>query len=51
MLYEISQIVGMLDSAKSLKDLIDDKEQPSKSLEKFLEEKITFWVNKLEVKN
>jgi DNA repair ATPase RecN len=51
MLYEISQILTMLDSANSLQDVIDDKEQPSKSLEEHLGEKITFWANKLAVKD
>jgi hypothetical protein len=51
MLYEISQILTMLDSVKSLKDVMGDNEQPQKTLENHLEEKITFWVNKLTVKN
>jgi uncharacterized coiled-coil DUF342 family protein len=51
MLYEISQILSMLDNAKSLKDIVSDEEQPQKTLENHLEEKITFWVNKLTVKN
>ena len=55
MLYEISQIITILDSANSLNDLLndllnDDKQSP-KSLKKHLEEKITFWINKLMVKN
>lgn len=51
MLYEISQIITILDSANSLNDLIDDDEQPPKSLKKHLEDKITFWINKLMIKN
>jgi uncharacterized coiled-coil DUF342 family protein len=51
MLYEISQILTMLDSVKSLKDVMGDDEQPQKTLENHLEEKITFWVNKLTVKD
>ncbi len=51
MLYEISQIITILDSANSLKDLLDDDKQSPKSLKKHLEEKITFWINKLMVKN
>jgi uncharacterized coiled-coil DUF342 family protein len=51
MLYEISQIITILDSANSLNDLMDDNKQSPKSLKKHLEEKITFWVNKLMIKN
>ena len=51
MLYEISQIITILDSANSLNDLIDDDEQTPKSLKKHLENKITFWINKLMVKD
>ena len=51
MLYEMSQILTMLDSANSLQDLMDDNEQPSKSLEQHLKEKINFWVKKLTVKD
>jgi len=51
MLYEISQMIAILDSANSLNDLIDDDEQPPKSLKKHLEDKITFWINKLMIKN
>lgn len=51
MLYEMSQILTMLDSANSLQDLMDDNEQHSKSLEQHLKEKINFWVKKLTVKD
>ena len=51
MLYEISQIITILDSANSLNDLLNDDKQSQKSLKKHLEEKITFWINKLMVKN
>jgi len=51
MLYKISQMIAILDSANSLNDLIDDDEQPPKSLKKHLEDKITFWINKLMIKN
>ena len=51
MLREISQILTVLDSSNSLQDLIDDNEQSSKNLEQLLEEKITYWVNKLDVKD
>ena len=51
MLYEISQIITMLDSANSLNDLLNDDKQSPKSIKKHLGEKITFWINKLMVKN
>jgi uncharacterized coiled-coil DUF342 family protein len=51
MLYEISQIITILDSANSLNDLLNDDKQSPKSLKKHLGEKITFWINKLMVKN
>ena len=51
MLYEISQVLNRLNSAKSLSDLFDAEKPSSESLEKYLEEKIKFWINKLMVKN
>ena len=51
MLYEISQMLTQLSSAKSLTDLIDEDDPVPKTLEKHLEERITFWINKLMVKN
>ncbi|GAH26805.1 unnamed protein product [marine sediment metagenome] len=51
MLYEILQVLNRLDSAKSLSDLFDAEKPSSESLEKYLEEKIKFWINKLMVKN
>ncbi len=50
-LYEISQVLNRLDSAKSLSDLFDAENPSSESIEKYLEEKIEFWINKLMVKN
>jgi len=50
-LYEISQAINRLNSAKSLTDLFDAKSPSPKSIEKYLEEKIEFWINKLMVKN
>jgi len=50
MLYEISQILTRLDSVNSLNDLMDGDEQSPTSLKKHLEERITFWGNKLMVK-
>ncbi|GAI62484.1 unnamed protein product, partial [marine sediment metagenome] len=38
-------------SAKSLSDLFDVENPSSESIEKYLEEKIEFWINKLMVKN
>ena len=51
MLYEISQVLNRLNSAKSLSDLFDAENPSSESIEKYLEEKIEFWINKLMVKN
>ena len=51
MLYEISQVLNRLNSAKSLSDLFDVEKPSSGSLEIYLEEKIKFWINKLMVKN
>lgn len=51
MLYEISQVLNRLNSAKSLSDLFDAEKPSSESIEKYLEEKIKFWINKLMVKN
>ena len=50
-LYEISQVINRLNSAKSLSDLFDAENPSSESIEKYLEEKIEFWINKLMVKN
>ncbi|TKJ27968.1 MAG: hypothetical protein CEE42_00365 [Promethearchaeota archaeon Loki_b31] len=50
-LYEISQVTNRLNSAKSLSDLFDAENSSSESIEKYLEEKIEFWINKLMVKN
>ena len=50
-LYEISQVINRLNSAKSLSDLFDAENPSSNSIEKYLEEKIEFWINKLMVKN
>ena len=50
-LYEISQVINRLDSAKSLSDLFDAGNPSSESIDKYLEERIEFWINKLMVKN
>ncbi len=51
MLYEISQILTRLDSAGSLDDLMDEQNSSSKSIKSQLIENITFWVNKLMIKD
>jgi len=50
-LYEISQVINRLDSAESLSDLFELGDPSSVSIEKYLEERIEFWINKLMVKN
>jgi uncharacterized coiled-coil DUF342 family protein len=50
-LYEISQVINRLNSAKSLSDLFNAENPSSESIEKYLGEKIEFWINKLMVKN
>ncbi len=50
-LYEISQVLNRLNSAKSFSDLFDAEKPSSESLEKHIKEKITFWINKLMVKD
>ncbi len=50
-LYEISQVINRLNSAKSLSDLFDAENPSSESIKKYLEDKIKFWINKLMVKN
>ncbi|MHA2287464.1 MAG: hypothetical protein ACXABG_01630 [Promethearchaeota archaeon] len=51
MLYEISQILTRLNSASSLNDLMDEQDSTSKTIRSQLIEKITFWINKLMVKD
>ncbi|NVM44912.1 MAG: hypothetical protein HWN79_08340 [Candidatus Lokiarchaeota archaeon] len=51
MLYEISQIITILDSAGSLDDLMDEQNSSSKSIKNRLIENITFWINKLMIKS
>jgi uncharacterized coiled-coil DUF342 family protein len=51
MLYEISQILTRLDSARSLEDLMDGQDLSSKSIRNQLIENITFWINKLMIKD
>jgi len=49
--YEISQVVNRLNSASSLNDLMDEQDTTSKSIKDHLMDKITFWNNKLMVKD
>ena len=51
MLYEISQILTRLNSANSLNDLMDEQDISSGTIKDQLMEKITFWINKLMVKD
>ena len=50
-LHEISQVISKLKSVNSLDDLIDEQDTSSKTLKNHLTEKITFWNNKLMVKD
>ena len=50
-LYEISQVVNRLNSASSLNDLMDEQDTTSKPIKDHLMEKITYWNNKLMVKD
>ena len=49
-LYEISQVITMLNNIESFSDPFD-KNNPDSPFDEYLKEKITFWVNKLEVKD
>ncbi len=50
-LYEISQIINRLDTLKSLSENFEMENPNSPSLKDHLSEKITFWINKLELKH
>lgn len=50
-LYEISQIINRLNTLESLSENFEMDEPNSPSLEEYLSEKITFWINKLELKH
>ncbi|MHA1391478.1 MAG: hypothetical protein ACTSQT_04475 [Promethearchaeota archaeon] len=50
-LYEISQVITRLNSSSSLNDLMDDQDSTSKTIKDHLMEKITFWINKLMIKD
>ncbi len=50
-LYEITQVINRLNTANSLDDLMDEKNTSSKTIKNHLMEKITFWNNKLMIKD
>jgi hypothetical protein len=50
-LYEISQINNRLDTLESLSENLDTENPDSLDLKEYLSEKITFWMNKLELKH
>jgi len=50
-LHEISQVINRLNSVNSLDDLMDEEDKTSMSLKNHLTEKITFWTNKLMIKD
>jgi hypothetical protein len=50
-LHEISQVINKLKSVNSLDDLMDEEDKTSMSLKNHLTEKLTFWNNKLMIKD
>ena len=50
-LYEISQVINRLNSASSLNDLMNEQDTTSETIKNHLMEKITFWINKLMLKD
>ena len=50
-LYEISQIVNRLENANSLSEPFDEKKSSFGSIESQIADKITFWKNKLMIKD
>ncbi|MBY9004581.1 MAG: hypothetical protein KGD73_11455 [Candidatus Lokiarchaeota archaeon] len=50
-LYEISQIINRMNTLESLSENFDIDKPDSLSLKDYLGEKITFWINKLELKH
>jgi len=50
-LYEISQIINRLNTIDTLKDLYDKNNPNNGTMEEYLIEKLTFWANKLMVKD
>ena len=49
--YEISQVITRLNSIKSFSEPFDNNEPDSIPFDKYLHERITFWINKLDVKD
>ena len=49
--YEISQVINRLNSIKSFSEPFDNNEPDSVPFHKYLHERITFWINKLDVKD
>ena len=49
--YEISQVINRLNSIKSISDPFDMNDPESLPFDKYLHERITFWINKLDVKD
>ena len=49
--YEISQVINRLNSIKSISDPFDMNDPESPPFDKYLHERITFWINKLDVKD
>lgn len=50
-LYEISKAINRLNSSKNLSELFDLNKSNSKPLKEYIQEKVTFWINKLMVKD
>ncbi|MFX0009708.1 MAG: DUF244 domain-containing protein [Candidatus Hermodarchaeota archaeon] len=50
-LYEISQTINRLNTIGTLKDLYDKNNPNNGTMEEYLIEKLTFWINKLMVKD
>ena len=50
-LYEISQVITLLNNVNSFSDPYDKNNPDSIPFDEYLKEKITFWINKLEVKD
>ena len=50
-LYEISQTINRLNTIDTLEDFYDKNNPNNKTMEEYLFEKLTFWVNKLMVKD
>jgi vacuolar-type H+-ATPase subunit I/STV1 len=49
--YEISQVINRLNSIKLISDPFDINDSESLPFDKYLHERITFWINKLDVKD